>query len=82
MQGLRIVNMTWVLRMDTDDICVPNRFEQQINFIQQHPDISVCGGQIIEFNHTPNDGVVARSPSQQPMLISWRMPNHAIPSIT
>ncbi len=38
-----------IARMDTDDICVPNRFELQLNYFQEHPEVDVCGGQIVEF---------------------------------
>ena len=81
--GLAHCQHDWVLRMDTDDICVPNRFEQQINFIQQHPDISVCGGQIIEFNHTPNDGVVARSvPTAHADIVAYAKSRNPINHMT
>lgn len=45
----------WVFRMDTDDICLPNRFEKQMDFIQNNPEISVVGGQIIEFKEKIDD---------------------------
>ncbi|MCB2301673.1 glycosyltransferase, partial [Acinetobacter baumannii] len=35
--------------VDTDDIYVPERFEKQIKFLQQNPEISIVGGQIFEF---------------------------------
>ena len=38
-----------IARMDTDDICVPDRFEKQLSYMNNHSDISVCGGQICEF---------------------------------
>lgn len=36
--------------MDADDICVANRFELQINYMDKHPEISVLGGNIVEFD--------------------------------
>lgn len=48
--GLSNCSNEWVFRMDTDDICVPDRFEKQINFIKAHPDISLLSGQIEEFD--------------------------------
>jgi glycosyltransferase involved in cell wall biosynthesis len=35
--------------MDADDICVPNRFERQLQAFKKDADLSVCGGQIEEF---------------------------------
>lgn len=48
--GLSNCSNEWVFRMDTDDICVPDRFEKQIDFIKAHPDISLLSGQIKEFD--------------------------------
>lgn len=47
--GLKHCKNEWVFRMDTDDICTPDRFEKQLNFIQQNPGIVIFGGQIAEF---------------------------------
>lgn len=35
--------------MDSDDIAVPNRFEQQLTIFEMHPEVSVVGGIIDEF---------------------------------
>lgn len=34
---------------DTDDIYTPDRFEKQINFLKNNPDVDIVGGQIYEF---------------------------------
>lgn len=47
--GLTHCSNEWVFRMDTDDICVPDRFEKQVKFIKSHPDTVILGGQIAEF---------------------------------
>jgi hypothetical protein len=36
--------------MDTDDISLPERFKLQEEFLNNHPDIVVLGGGMIEFN--------------------------------
>lgn len=59
--GLEQCSHDWVLRMDTDDICVATRFEQQINFIQNNPTIDVLGGQIIEFEQDISHGKKSRN---------------------
>ena len=50
--GLSHCSYEWVFRMDTDDICVPERFEKQISFIQNHPEIDILSGQIEEFENS------------------------------
>lgn len=44
-----------IARMDTDDICVLNRFEKQINFIDNNPGIDLVGSNVEEFNNHPGD---------------------------
>ena len=39
----------WIAIMDADDISVPDRFEKQLSYIAEHPDVSIVGGQIEEF---------------------------------
>lgn len=38
-----------VARMDSDDVAVPDRFEKQIGYMQDHPECDIVGGQITEF---------------------------------
>ena len=40
----------YLARMDTDDISTPRRFELQKKFLDAHPDVSVLGGAIQEFD--------------------------------
>lgn len=47
--GVEKAKYDYIARMDTDDIAEPNRFEFQTSFMEKHPEISVCGGQIYEF---------------------------------
>lgn len=45
----------YIFRMDSDDISVPERFEKQIAYIEQHPEIDVLGTDIAEFNISPEE---------------------------
>ena len=60
-EGLKYCSNEWVFRMDTDDICKPDRFEKQIQFIQSNPEVVLFGGQILEFDQMPNDSTVIKS---------------------
>lgn len=33
----------YIARMDADDICMPNRFEKQVAFMESHPSVVLCG---------------------------------------
>lgn len=48
--GLKHCNYDIVARMDTDDICVRERFEKQISFLRLNENVSLVGGAIAEFN--------------------------------
>ena len=44
-----------VARMDTDDIARNDRFEKQIKFMDENPDIDLVGSWISEFEDNPNE---------------------------
>lgn len=64
--GLQHCTHDWVFRMDTDDICVPTRFEQQVNFIRENPDTVLLGGQIKEFSSSPTETGNTRTVPTEP----------------
>jgi glycosyltransferase involved in cell wall biosynthesis len=43
-----------IARMDTDDICKPERFEKQLNYLEKHKDIALLGTWIKEFSTCPD----------------------------
>ena len=57
-RGVEACSYDWIARMDTDDIATPDRFQQQVDYIEQHPQLDVLGGNIIEFDSEP-DQIVA-----------------------
>ena len=50
--GLNYCRNELVARMDTDDICIPDRFEKQIAVFKENPEIDIVGGNIAEFSET------------------------------
>lgn len=53
--GLQYCKNSYVARMDTDDIAVNNRMQQQMEFLDNQKNISVVGGYISEFEKSPNE---------------------------
>lgn len=49
-----------IMRMDTDDIAVPDRFERQVTYFDQDPALDILGGQIEEFIDSPDASVSKR----------------------
>ena len=41
--GFRAAQGKYIARMDSDDVSLPDRFEKQFAFMEQHPDVIVCG---------------------------------------
>ncbi|VTU07488.1 putative UDP-galactose--lipooligosaccharide galactosyltransferase [Actinobacillus indolicus] len=70
--GLAHCRNEWVFRMDTDDICIPERFEKQVAFIEQNPDTIIFGGQIAEFGSDINDIVsYRRVPTETKAIVEF-----------
>ena len=49
--GLKSSKYSYVALMDSDDICLNNRFEMQLNFLKNNKEISVLVGVIEEFSN-------------------------------
>lgn len=79
--GLEHCRFELVARMDTDDICKPDRFEKQVDFMKIHSDISVVGTWIEEFSECKEKIESIRElPLEHKQLLKfmkWRNPfNH------
>lgn len=48
-EGILHCSNELVARMDTDDICRPDRFEKQLAEFEKDPDLDICGSHILEF---------------------------------
>ncbi|MDO3658219.1 glycosyltransferase [Acinetobacter genomosp. 15BJ] len=60
-EGIKHCSNEWIFRMDTDDICTADRFEKQVAFIQQHPDVVLFSGQVMEFDQNISDANVLKA---------------------
>ena len=79
--GTKYVTTDWIARMDTDDICVKERFQIQIDQIACEPELAVVGGQINEFINSVNNIVgyrkVPLTAASIKKYLKWRSPfNH------
>jgi glycosyltransferase involved in cell wall biosynthesis len=48
--GLNECRGEYVARMDSDDICVPDRFQMQMDFLERNPQVDVVSGSWAEFD--------------------------------
>lgn len=70
-EGLQLAEGEYVARMDADDISLPERFEQQVAFLDQAPHISVAGGW---FQLMDADGRLVLPIYERPLLpalVAW-----------
>lgn len=79
--GIDAVNFEWIARMDADDICKADRFEKQANYIDAHPEISIIGSWIDEYDGEMNEKTGVRKVPETHKEIrdyaKWRCPfNH------
>jgi len=44
----------YIARMDSDDICINNRIEKQVQFMEEHKEVDVLGGTIFEVDINGN----------------------------
>lgn len=49
MDMLNYMNVEYVARMDADDVCIPQRFERQIQYLDNHPEIDILGSNAVLF---------------------------------
>ena len=52
-EGIIAARNEWVAIMDSDDICLPDRFGKQLELIGSHPELGLVGCQIAEFVDEP-----------------------------
>lgn len=65
-RGLDLINSEYIIRMDSDDICYPNRFFEQVKFMDQNTEIVVAGTNIKKISDQSKTKVstVATNPEQ------------------
>lgn len=47
---LEYADTEFVARMDGDDRSLPHRFEQEVNFLDEHPEFAIVSGPMIYFD--------------------------------
>lgn len=80
-RGLLRCRCEFVMRMDADDLCLPDRAELQLDYLLRHPDVVLVSAPLPEFTEEPSrlSGCrpVPREPAAVRALAPWRNPiNH------
>lgn len=46
-EGIGVAQGRYIARMDADDICLPERFDRQVAYLDAHPDCVLLGSQVL-----------------------------------
>lgn len=71
--GLDIAEGKYIARMDADDICLPTRFEKQVEYLQAHPEIGVLG---CDIHYMDENGILTLLPDNSfhgDLEIRWNL---------
>lgn len=81
--GLRYCKHRLVARMDADDISLANRFEVQIRYIDEHPEISILGGAISEFDEDESDIMqIRQTPTEHSEIVKMAKTRNPMNHVT
>lgn len=60
--GIKAANGKYIVRQDADDISLLNRIEDQFNFMESNPEITVSGSYMLNFNERDNGTRIVKFP--------------------
>lgn len=62
----------YIVKMDSDDVALPDRCEKQLSLIYKYPDLDMCGAFIEEFDTETNDFIaVKRTPEDHEAIYKY-----------
>ncbi len=82
-EGIKVARNEWLFRMDTDDICYPERFAKQVEYIDKNPDVVLFSCQIAEFDQDPQQIISIRQvPTTHEEIIAFNKKRSAFNHMT
>ena len=75
-KGLMLAQGKYVARMDADDVSLPNRLEEQVGFMETHPEIGVCGTWLQLIGS--NTDRILKHPANDQSIRTYMFKNNAI----
>lgn len=73
-EGLELTKFNIVARMDSDDICHPQRFEKQISFMSQYDYVYTSSREFISYVGDLEQGNIALDPARVGKILNYRNP--------
>ncbi|MGH2667330.1 glycosyltransferase family 2 protein [Flavobacterium sp.] len=69
-EGFELARTPYIALMDADDIALPTRFEKQITFLKNNPDVGVCGTWMTYFGGKKNK-VISHAETHDAIKVSF-----------
>lgn len=75
-EGLKCCRHELVARMDTDDICLPDRFEKQVALFEEQSTLDIVGCSALEIDKQGNKGALRSMPVTHDEIVNslWASP--------
>ena len=71
-EGLKHCKNEFIMKMDSDDVCVETRAEKQMSFLSDNPDIDILGSYIEEFKSADNTSIgVRQTPTTHEEIVKF-----------
>ena len=58
-KGLSLIQSPYIARMDQDDVCLPERIQSQLAYLERHPEAAACGSWLTWIDPTGRQSGVA-----------------------
>ncbi len=75
-EGITQAQGSYIARMDADDICLPQRFEKQVAYMETNPTIGVCGTWYTVFKETVENKMMTVEQPEEDSQIKVNFLNH------
>lgn len=72
--GLKMARGKYIARADSDDICLPTRFETQVKFLENNPDIDLCSCGLEKFGNEQGVWIRESDPEQVKITMLFYSP--------
>ncbi len=69
-KGIKVSKGKYIVRMDADDISIPDRFEKQLDFLEKNPEYGLCSGNAISID-TKNKKISKKWWNNNDLPIEW-----------
>ena len=71
-KGLKFCCGKYVARQDADDVSMPDRLENQVEYLENHPEVGVVGSWVAIIDENGRGGFIRKYPTS-PAMVKWSL---------